>query len=74
MAEIGQMFHLKKKVKNQVQADPPTPSARTPDVAEARRVQLRADAQRRGRSSTILTGGAGLQDEALVGRTTLLGG
>ncbi len=58
---------------------PPAPSREDPAVEEARRRQLRAARQARGRASTILTGGEGDVSpapairKALLGAKTLLG-
>ena len=50
------------------------PTADDPRVEKARKKQLEAEKRRRGRGSTILTGGTGLTDEPAVGKTSLFGG
>lgn len=52
---------------------PQYPTATDPRVDERRQQQLRAELARKGRSSTILTGGGGLTEEASLGKATLLG-
>jgi hypothetical protein len=73
MAEIGLGVLLAKKLTKAKKGEP-FPEADDPRVEEARQAQLKAERDRRGRSSTILTGGLGLQDEPVVNRPTLFGG
>lgn len=47
---------------------PPLPTRDDPEVREAERRERLAAARRRGRRATILTGGRGVEGEALVGR------
>lgn len=51
---------------------PPTFS--DPAVEEARRKLLLAEGKKRGRRSTILTSGRGVQEEVIGVKQTLLGG
>lgn len=56
---------------------PPPPAPDDPAIEEARRRRRLAEARRRGRQATILTGGEGDTTEATVSRPqlrTLLGG
>lgn len=41
-----------------------------PDVTAAREEVRKAELKRRGRAATILTGGAGIENEAQLGRAT----
>ena len=50
------------------------PQADDPRIEQRRRTQLLTERKRKGRASTILTGGAGLQDEPTLQKASLLGG
>jgi len=52
---------------------PPLPEIDDPAVKEAQRRERLAAARRRGRRSTILTGGRGAEGETLVGRPPVAG-
>lgn len=56
-----------------VPAVPPAPAKTDAEIEEAARKERLAQRQRRGRASTILTGSGGVQDQAPVGKKTLLG-
>ena len=51
----------------------PAPSNNTAEVKMAEERQRKALALAKGRQSTILTGGRGVEETATVGRKTLLG-
>ena len=51
----------------------PAPNDNTAEVKAAEERQRKALALARGRQSTILTGGRGIEETATVGRKTLLG-
>jgi len=51
----------------------PAPSNNTAEVKAAEERQRKALALAKGRQSTILTGGRGVEETATVGRKTLLG-
>jgi len=51
----------------------PAPSGNTAGVKAAEEPQRKAKALAKGRQSTILTGGRGVEETATVGRKTLLG-
>ena len=51
----------------------PAPSDNTAEVKAAEERQRKAVALAKGRQSTILTGGRGVEETATVGRKTLLG-
>ena len=51
----------------------PAPSNNTAEVKAAEERQRKALALAKGRRSTILTGGRGIEETATVGRKTLLG-
>ena len=53
---------------------PPPPTRADPDVQAAALAERRRLAARQGRSSTILTSGQGVVDEATPATRTLLGG
>lgn len=52
---------------------PPVPEITDTNVEEAARKETLAQRQRRGRAATILTSMSGLQDQATLGKATLLG-
>lgn len=54
-------------------APPAPPQITDPEVEEARRRARLAEQKRRGRASTILTGGSGLGQDPSVARKNLLG-
>lgn len=55
-------------------ADPiPPPTLEDPAVEEARRKELAAARKARGRATSLLTGGQGVEGAAPTERTTLLG-
>lgn len=54
-------------------APAPAPTPEDPAALEARRRTLSEQRQRRGRASTLLTGGQGVTGSAPVARKTLLG-
>ena len=51
----------------------PAPSDNTAEVKAAEERHRKASALAKGRQSTILTGGRGVEETATVGRKTLLG-
>jgi len=60
--------------------EPPVPEPEVPTAedeareAEAKEEARRRDVKRKGRRSTILTGSAGLDEDAEISKKTLLGG
>lgn len=54
-------------------AAPPPPALNDPAVEEARRRELEAASKAKGRRSTLLTGGEGVE-AGNIGKKTLLGG
>lgn len=63
--------------KPKIQTPPPAaqPVERDdPNVTQAREELRKAELKRRGRAATILTGGAGVEEEALLGQPAAGGG
>ena len=54
-------------------APPKQPSRDDPSIEEARKAQRLADLRRKGRKSTIITGGAGLTTDAPLSQPQALG-
>ena len=52
---------------------PPAPTRDDPEVVDAQRSARKRQISAKGRSSTLLTGGQGVTDEANTGLKTLLG-
>lgn len=56
-----------------VDPPPPVPQVTDPAVEDAARRARQAEGKRKGRRSTLLTGGQGVTEDANVAKKTLLG-
>tara|TARA_X000001382_G_scaffold16041_1_gene10171 strand:+ start:1165 stop:1386 length:222 start_codon:yes stop_codon:yes gene_type:complete len=72
---MGSIFSPKMPALPPVQPAPEPPSAElsAEEKEQIRQDQLRRDRKRTGRRSTILTGPMGVEEEAEIGKKTLLG-
>lgn len=72
---MGSIFSPKMPALPPVQPAPEPPEAELTDAEkeDIRKEQARRDRKRTGRRSTILTGPMGVEEEAEIGKKTLLG-
>jgi hypothetical protein len=70
---MGSIFSPKMPALPPVEPLPETPELTDEEKAEIARKERMRDVKRKGRKSTILTGPMGVEEEAEIGKKTLLG-